>query len=271
VFRTFGEDLPSVVEDFNAFCEGRHPLFPGVRLDGSDGEPDYRVSAADPEAWGTFHRDEATGLSVVMGTIEQPGEGRFRDVADRSIAFYNRRDSVKVISGAKNVREYWLRRTARCGTIAMHDYFAYWKATGQSTEGGKVFFYDLVFSSIEHALFFDDNIRFSDFFIVKPINLQEPTGKPSIIHLLRTHVCRAEPLEAISDRQYFVRHVARLEEGYERALRSRANIRALFHNVQVVLDVFQRMHGTAGSDELDGVVQPLVCAPHVRPRGLTAF
>merc|ERR1739838_846867 len=39
-FRTFGEDLASVAEDLNRFCEGKHPLYPGVKMDGSDGQPD---------------------------------------------------------------------------------------------------------------------------------------------------------------------------------------------------------------------------------------
>lgn len=34
VFRTFGEDIAAVSREYNAFCEGRHPLFPGVKMDG---------------------------------------------------------------------------------------------------------------------------------------------------------------------------------------------------------------------------------------------
>lgn len=34
VFRTFGEDITAVSREYNAFCEGLHPLFPGVRMDG---------------------------------------------------------------------------------------------------------------------------------------------------------------------------------------------------------------------------------------------
>jgi hypothetical protein len=30
VFRTFGKELNEVVTEFNAFCEGRHPLYPQV-------------------------------------------------------------------------------------------------------------------------------------------------------------------------------------------------------------------------------------------------
>mmetsp|Transcript_11784 Transcript_11784/g.1760 ORF Transcript_11784/g.1760 Transcript_11784/m.1760 type:complete len:91 (-) Transcript_11784:685-957(-) len=42
VFRTFGTDLPEVIEEFNLFCNGSHPLFNGkhgnplVRFDGKN-------------------------------------------------------------------------------------------------------------------------------------------------------------------------------------------------------------------------------------------
>ena len=76
-FRTFGEDLPSVAEDYNNFCEGKHPLYPDVRMDGSDGSPDYRFSVTDgSKTCGTFHRDDNT-ISLILGTLEQAGEGEF--------------------------------------------------------------------------------------------------------------------------------------------------------------------------------------------------
>lgn len=35
VFRTFGTDGSLVTEEHNMFCEGRHPLYPGCRFDGT--------------------------------------------------------------------------------------------------------------------------------------------------------------------------------------------------------------------------------------------
>ena len=37
--------------------------FFGIRMDGSDGDPDYRVKVDDPEKYGTWHRDESGELS----------------------------------------------------------------------------------------------------------------------------------------------------------------------------------------------------------------
>ncbi|CAM9895321.1 unnamed protein product [Ascophyllum nodosum] len=35
VFRTFGGEIAGVASEHNAFCEGKHPLFPGVKMDGT--------------------------------------------------------------------------------------------------------------------------------------------------------------------------------------------------------------------------------------------
>lgn len=49
VFRTFGDDLKSIIREFNAFCTGEHPCFNGknntplVKFDGSNGSKDYRI------------------------------------------------------------------------------------------------------------------------------------------------------------------------------------------------------------------------------------
>merc|ERR1712048_711509 len=107
-------------------------------MDGSDGEPDYRCSIADVKTCGTFHRDDATGLSLIMGTIEQPGEGRYKDVDDKSLAFYQNMPGVKVISNFEAVRDFWWEKTSHCSTIAMRDYFQYWKANGMTSESGKM-------------------------------------------------------------------------------------------------------------------------------------
>lgn len=37
------DTFSKLAEHFDRFCRGRHPLFPGFVMDGSDGGPDYRV------------------------------------------------------------------------------------------------------------------------------------------------------------------------------------------------------------------------------------
>lgn len=54
VFRTFGTDLREVIEEMNLFATGRHPSYPGVRMDGSDGRTDLRLDM--PRNTGAFFR-----------------------------------------------------------------------------------------------------------------------------------------------------------------------------------------------------------------------
>ncbi|CAM9254349.1 unnamed protein product [Laminaria digitata] len=78
VFRTFGSDIEGVSREYNAFCEGEHPLFPGVKMDGSDGHGDYRVHLEHSESGsptvGAFYRDEE-GVALAMGTLQNPQSG----------------------------------------------------------------------------------------------------------------------------------------------------------------------------------------------------
>jgi hypothetical protein len=54
VFRTFGTDLRDVIAEMNMFATGKHPSYPGVRLDGSDGRTDLRLET--PIQTGAFFR-----------------------------------------------------------------------------------------------------------------------------------------------------------------------------------------------------------------------
>jgi hypothetical protein len=49
IFRTFGVDIANIAKEFNMFCEGKHPLYPNVRMDGSD------KIVAIPKDFNTFH------------------------------------------------------------------------------------------------------------------------------------------------------------------------------------------------------------------------
>mmetsp|Transcript_140649 Transcript_140649/g.262407 ORF Transcript_140649/g.262407 Transcript_140649/m.262407 type:complete len:541 (+) Transcript_140649:214-1836(+) len=215
-FRTFGEDLPQVSTELNAFCEGKHPLFPGVYMDGSDGDPDYRWHPADATRSGTFHRDDSQD-SLVLGTLDQPGEGKHRDAKDKSLRFYDAIPGVsRIITGRTAVREFFWDLLAKPGTYGFRDFFPYWKHMHNTSAGGKMFFFTPSRSTNRHELFFDDNIRYNDAHIVQPINVLQPNRKLWATALLRRHLCRVDPLQAIYDPMYFVKELAKLEEGYER-------------------------------------------------------
>jgi hypothetical protein len=70
--RTFGSDAEVVVRELNAFCEGRHPFFPGLTLGASRGVDHTLDVEADPESHACLFRDQ-DGPVMVLGTLEQPG------------------------------------------------------------------------------------------------------------------------------------------------------------------------------------------------------
>eukprot|EP00929_Paragymnodinium_shiwhaense_P004058 TRINITY_DN10478_c0_g1_i1.p1 TRINITY_DN10478_c0_g1~~TRINITY_DN10478_c0_g1_i1.p1 ORF type:complete len:591 (-),score=154.96 TRINITY_DN10478_c0_g1_i1:102-1874(-) len=231
-FRTFGEDLFDVAGELNAFCEGRHPLYPSVRMDGSDGQPDYRLHREDPSSYGSFHISPDGYTSLILGTIEQPGEGEYRKVADKSITFYDGFPGVhKIISGFDAVRDFLVEKTSECRTCGFRDYFAYWQQHDNTADGGKMFLFNPRRSTKRHEVFFDDNIRFSDAHIVRPINLQAPDRKVWVTPLLRKHLCRVEAIECIYDKHYFVKHLQTLEEIYEIGLRARERFQGSWQKV----------------------------------------
>lgn len=53
VFRTFGEDMPKAVHEFDKFAKGEHPCFNGrngmpiVKMDGAKGSKDFRFKDQD--------------------------------------------------------------------------------------------------------------------------------------------------------------------------------------------------------------------------------
>lgn len=215
IFRSFGEDLELVASELNNFCEGNHPLFPGFRMDGSDGEPDYRFDITHPERFGNFHIEQEE-LYLVLGTIEQPGEGRFKDVTDRSLSFYEKHELPvkRIISGTSAVVDFIWELSSQCITAGFRDNFQFWKMKGNTQEGGKFFLFDASKNTKRHEIFFDDNVHFKDLKIVRPYHRMRQRRSWWGLPLLRTHVCRADALTAINDDLYFVAEVQRLEANY---------------------------------------------------------
>ncbi|CAJ1367428.1 unnamed protein product [Effrenium voratum] len=220
IFRSFGEDLELVARELNSFCQGNHPLFPGFRMDGSDGEPDYRFDMSDPERFGNFHVDEGEELNLVLGTIEQPGEGRFKDATDRSLAFYEHNDLPvkRIVRGTSAVVDFLWNLSSQRVTAGFRDNFLFWKRKGHTQEGGKFFLYDASRGTDRHEIFFDDNVHFDDLKIIRPFNRLRQRRSWWGLPLLHTNVCRADALTAINDDLYFVGEVRRLEENYQTKL-----------------------------------------------------
>jgi hypothetical protein len=207
-------------------------MFSGVRMDGSDGAPDYRVTIGDIRKCGTFYRD-ANSTSLIMGTFWQP-----ENEPVPSLKCYENMKGIKIVSGSTQEIYTFLRSMqTSCGTLALRDYFLYWKQCKMASSAGKLLFMDSHETNI-HSIFFDDNIAYDDAKIISSVDIQQPLKKQWITGLLRSYICRSEPLSAIKDRCYFLNELSRLESNYEKKIQARKRLAGLFtrlRNCKVIL------------------------------------
>ena len=201
VFRTFGSDLPEVALELNAFCEGRHPLYPGVKMDGTTGPFDMRLDLDDPERFGAFHRggvsgDDADAFFLALGTLDNP-TGRDKPPFPSALDFFTSR-AHRGVEERVPLREL----TMSGGCIGLRDDYAHWARARFSTRAGKPFYIDPTQPGV-HEVFFDDNVFADEDRIVDARDVKTGAGLPS--HLTRgAHVVRVSPFDAIMKGDYFV-------------------------------------------------------------------
>lgn len=206
IFRTFGNDLHRVAQEFNCFCEGRHPCFPLAKpMDGSDESVDRRIylnrtSTEKMPRFGTFLRAEGT-TALVMGTFEQP------EVTDADpLAFYaSQQENVEIVQGLSQIHDFLGRRWRQSqATLALRDYYPYWFHNGQAATAGKLLVLDPTDSANGvHAIFFDDNILPHDAHIVDARNAHNDLALP-FERTRELHLMRVEPLDVIQDEKYLI-------------------------------------------------------------------
>ncbi|KAG7395801.1 hypothetical protein PHYBOEH_003168 [Phytophthora boehmeriae] len=216
IFRTFGDDLHRVAQEFNSFCEGRHPCFPlATPMDGSAGGVDRRIhlqgrSEEETPRFGTFLRTEST-TALIMGTFRQP---KTADHAD-SLAFYAPyADSIRIVRGLPEVHAFLARRWRESqATLALRDFYPYWFQNNEVATAGKL----LTLGSEDeaenvHAMFFDDNILPHDAHIVDARLAESDTAVP-FEETQELHLLRVEPLDVIQSETYLIdRFEASLEQ-----------------------------------------------------------
>jgi hypothetical protein len=156
VLRTFGRDIKEVVTEMNAFFEGKHPMYPDVRMDGSDGGIDYRVSFDKRQAHGTFYRDAKT-IAVIIGTLVQPSDKTPRSAVDASaFDYYEQRvvseqltvhradltQSSQQASQYQGLLSMMSRLMQQHRTLALRDDWAWWSGNDYHSSCGKMMLVD---------------------------------------------------------------------------------------------------------------------------------
>jgi len=182
VFRTFGTDLPEVAEELEAFCTGSHPLYPGVRMDGTTDCPDYRLHT--DMAFGEFFRD-AHGVQLTM-----------RGPTGTCLPVQGWAEVWRALDGMLS---------AGHRALGLRDYYPFWREQGESDTSGKLLLLDPSRTDVHH-IFFDDNVQWEKLHIIDARDVT--TGDPiPFVDVIDHWVVKAEPLEAIRDPDYFIKAV----------------------------------------------------------------
>jgi hypothetical protein len=69
VFRTFGEDSARVAEEFNAFCNGAHPCYPHIKMNGEHNRVDRRLQL--PMKSGCLRRVSSDSKGVLFASVNE--------------------------------------------------------------------------------------------------------------------------------------------------------------------------------------------------------
>eukprot|EP00930_Biecheleria_cincta_P096133 TRINITY_DN88000_c0_g1_i1.p1 TRINITY_DN88000_c0_g1~~TRINITY_DN88000_c0_g1_i1.p1 ORF type:complete len:742 (+),score=130.60 TRINITY_DN88000_c0_g1_i1:40-2265(+) len=252
IFRTFGRDLPHLQQELQALCENRHPLFDEndrVVLDGSDGQPDYRMCLNSREGCGTFYRDPQNNdfMALVMGTLDQP------KTIEGGLAFWDNHQ-VEIFQGNEDIFRRYSKLAVQPRTIALRDFYHGWAAVGSKSHGGKPFFLGRIDQGM-HSIFFDDHISASNPKIVDPINSHCWPRRFSCAQLYGVHLVQAQPLYSIATRNYFLDCIRDCETAHARKVRRWTKLKRLlgdFASIRRVLEGFVKSTSAGGDCNADG-------------------
>lgn len=273
ILRSFGTDLPAVVDEINRFACGRHPAYPHARLDGSDGRVDVRVPL--PAAGGAFVRRSSRpdGSALLLGAPRALLEAAKYGRADLDAA-------LAATPGARLLTSMPAIHAALAAppldgvsrALAVRDYYPFWRATGESGRGGKLFTVegeegdagdargaDAAAAATTAApsadppvsIFFDDNVGHTAANIV---DARSPLGRCIPFADARAALVRVEPVGAILDDAFFVRAVHEASAAIAGRGRGRASARGreLWRAVRARLLVVVRLRAAARQHGLAG-------------------
>lgn len=216
LFRSFGVDHENIKQEWNAFCEMRHPLYSrfldGIGpMDGSVSRiPDRRIDAMH-----TLYRDAQGPLLVIDHLVEAqrakdwdrwarerptPQEDT-RDGRDYILRVLKDQQGARVPDGLDEVREWMMEHIESEGTSAIKDDWAWWAWKNEDSSAGKLL---TVFPDDEiKQVFFDDNVHHSD---PRIIDCRYPDGSQvAPIDSIDKLCCKVNSVEAIIDDEYFLR------------------------------------------------------------------
>nr|XP_020651026.1 uncharacterized protein LOC110079907 [Pogona vitticeps]XP_020651027.1 uncharacterized protein LOC110079907 [Pogona vitticeps] len=185
ILRTFGTDLPRVLQAVHCALEGQHPNFPALR-------------------------------DISLPINPQPGTIR---CSKRKVVLTHGKEKVSTEDGGRKIYAYFSSREGICG---FQDHFDWWARNQFSIRGGKPLWIDPHDTSVHHICI-DDNIRLNDSdTIVHPQVFSGPGScsvrTPPTSELYGMCLVQTDLLEAIADVNYFCSCIKQCEENYGRYL-----------------------------------------------------
>lgn len=134
MFRTFGHDLSTVAYELNAFCEGQHPCYSGVRYDGSDNRPDFRIKL--PHQSGTTGTAicQAENFPMLTCRIFVPARiTRASGLTDEvCISYIDNEQLMAVAQGWQGLARAMDVLLTRSHVAGIQDDYFYWHAHGEA-------------------------------------------------------------------------------------------------------------------------------------------
>ncbi|OMJ90965.1 hypothetical protein SteCoe_6530 [Stentor coeruleus] len=209
IFRTFGEELDKVIDEFNLFCRGNHPLFngkhgtPRIRFDGKSKSKDMLI---DYHNFGYMTRVPSE-TSFVVGTLKRhPASESIEEAHSGGIE----EGVIVVHQDFPSIYVAIQERLYKAASMAISDDYRYWNQNGETGEYGKLLLIDENDYQIQH-IFFDDNIDIENPKIVDVRDVV--TGEPiPFKRSINKYIFRVDSYRAIVEQDYFYKSVLACEE-----------------------------------------------------------
>lgn len=257
VFRTFGHELSTVIDEFNLYCRGNHPLFngkhgtPRIRFDGKNKSKDMLI---DFHNTGYFSRTE-NDTHLVIGTLkrhpagENPEEFHSGGIEEGIITIQNDFASIYVA-----VQE----SLYKSASFAISDDYFYWNGGGETAEFGKLLLIDENDYTVQH-IFFDDNI---DLEAGKIVDVRDIVTGESLPYkkCINKYIFRVDPYRAIVESDYFYKSILHCEENRnEEIYRIENGITEEKEEIaEVVISDWEKLQSSPTDEYLSRVIMPVL-------------
>ena len=204
IFRTFGHELKEVIEEFNLFCRGNHPLFngkhgtPRIRFDGKSKSKDMII---DHHNLGYISRTN-TENSFVIGTLNRHPD------SENILEFHSggiEEGGIVIHQDIPSIYVSIQERLYKAASMAISDDYFYWNNNGETGEYGKLLLVDENDYTIQH-IFFDDNIAVDH---PKIIDVRDVVTEEHLPYkkTINKYIFRVDPYRAIVEQDYFYKAV----------------------------------------------------------------